>query len=208
MKRSSADLSYDDSLRSLKKVYPQSVPRNREDYPSSVDEDDLDASIEVLPIRTILYSQGLPSAEDCFSIFDDEINFDRYHAVLCDPKESATQYFINDEDLFARLNSDSDCFGEDRGRENIEGEQLSEEDMLFGGGWDSDETVTDARFLLDIHRKRDHTEAEEIADVALRGIVLAEDGTKYFDAEDLFEREEEEILVYGRDGWFSEEWDL
>ena len=144
-------------------------------------------SIEVLPIRSILYCQGLPSAEDCFNIFDDETNFDPYHAVLCDPKESATQYFINDEDLFARLNSDSDYFGGDCGwePEDIEEEQLSEEDMLFGSGWDSDETVTDARFL---HRKRDHARVE---DVALRGNLRAEDGAKYFDAEDLFEREEE-----------------
>jgi hypothetical protein len=202
-------------VRSLKKVYPQFVPRNRDDYPSAVDEDDLDASIEVLPlpIRTILYNQGLPSAEDCFNYFDDETNFDRCHAVLCDPKESATQYFINDEDLFGRLNSDSDyCnhqHGEDHGREDIVGgEQLLEEDMLFGNGWDSDETVTDARFLL--YRKRDHTEAEEIiADVvALQDTVPAEDDAKYFDAEDLFEREEGEILVYGRDGWFSQVWDL
>ena len=171
----------------------------------------MDASIEVLPIRTILYtgSQGPPSAEDCFNIFDDETSC---HAVLCDPKESrcATQYFINDEDLFGRLILDADYFnqhGGDNEREDIEGEQLLEEDMLFGSGWDSDETVTDARFLL--YRKRDHTETEEIVDViALQGTVPAEDDAKYFDAEDLFEREEEEMLVYGRDGFFSEDWDL
>jgi hypothetical protein len=184
-----------------------------EDYPSAVDEDDLDASIEVLPIRTILYNQGLLSAEDCFNIFDDETNdFDRCHAVLCDPKESATQYFINDEDLFTRLNSDSEYFnqhGGDQGRgEDIERELLSEEDIFFGSGWDSNETLTDARLLLDIHRKRVQTGAEEIADVALQDIVSAEDGAKYFDAEDLFEREEEDMLVYGRDGWFPEDWDL
>lgn len=212
LERLSTDLqsSYDNSLRSLKEVYPQFVPRNGEDYPSAVDEDDLDPSIEVLPIRTILFSQGLsdPSAEDCFNIFDDETNFDRCHAVLCDPKESTTQYFINDEDLFVRLNSDSDYFnqhGGDDEREDIEGEQLLEEDILFGSGWDSDETVTDARFLLDIRRKRFH--AEEIADIALWDTVPAEDGAKYFDADDLFEREEEEMIVYGRDGWYSEDQD-
>lgn len=191
-------------MRSLKRVH-QFCPRNGEDYPSAVDEDDLDASI-----RTILYRQGLSSAEDCFNIFDDESNdFDRCHAVLCDPKESATQYFINDEDLFARLNSDSDYFnqlGGDHEREDLETE-LSEEDMLFGSGWDSDETVTNAQFLLHIRRERVHTEAREIADVALRDAVPAEDGAKYFDADDLFEREEE-MLNYGRDGWFSEDWDL
>ena len=148
-------------------------------------------------------------AEDCFNIFDDEANFDRCHAALCDPKESATHYFINDEDLFGRLNSDCDYFnqhGGDHGWEDIEAE-FSEEDMLFGSGWDSDETVTDARFLLHIRRERVHTEAEEIADVALRDIVPAEDGAKYFDADDLFQREEE-MVVYGKDGWFSEDWDL
>ena len=201
--------SYDDSPRSLKKVYPQFVPRNREDYPSAVDEDDLpvDASIEVRPIQTILYSQGLPSAEDCFSIFDDETSC---LAVLCDPKESAAQYFINDEDLFGRLITDSDYLnqhGGDHGGEDIEGEQHWEEDMLFGSGWESDETVTDARFLL--YRKRDHEEEEEIVDVvALQATVIAEDDAKYFDAEDLFEREEEEMLVYGRDGCLLEDWDL
>ena len=170
----------------------------------------MDASIEILPIQTILYSQGLPSAEDCFNIFDDETNLDRCHAVLCDPKESDTQYFINDEDLFGRLNSDSDYFNRHRGdlgQEDIEGE-LSEEDMLFGSGWDSDETVTDAQFLLSIRRERFLTESEEIADVTLRDAVPAEDGAKYFDADDLFEREEEEMLAYGRDGWYPEDWDL
>ena len=225
-------------VRSLKKVYPQSVPRNRKDYPSAVDEDDLDASssIEVLPIRTILYNHhqglGLSSAEeDCFNVFDDdETNLDRCHAVLCDPKESATQYFINDEDLlFGRLvlNSDSDDDGfnnqhgggEDDGHaqqedSDIETELSEEDNMLFGSGasgWDSDETVTDAQFFLHIRRERvqAHTEAEEIADVALRETVQvsAEDGAKYFDADDLFEQEEE-TLVYGRDGWYSEDWDL
>ena len=186
---------------SLKKVHPQFVPRNREDYPSAVDEDDLDTGVEVLPI---LYNQELPSAEDCFNIFDDETNFDRCHAVLCDPKESVTHYFINDEDLFARLNSDSDYSNQD-GEEDIDGPQLLEEDIFFGSGWDSDETVTDARLLLGKHL---HAEAEETADVALQGTVPAEDGAKYFDAEDLFEREELEILVYGRDGWISEDWDF
>ena len=72
---------------------------------------------------------------------------------------------------------------------DLEEEQLSEDDILFGSGWDSDETVTDARFLLDIHRKRRvYTEAEEIADaIALQGTVPAEGDAKYFDAEDLFE---------------------
>lgn len=174
----------------------------------------MDASVEVLPIPTILYNQGLPSAEarDCFNIFDDETYFDRCHAVLCDPKEeSDTQYFINDEDLFDRLNSDFDYFNQHEGREDMEGE-LSEEDMLFGSGWDSDETVTDAQFLpslrMHIHRERVHREADESANVALRDTVPAEDGAKYFDADDLFEREEEEMLVYGRDGWYSEDWDL
>lgn len=196
----SADLHNDNSLSRLKKVYPQFVhTRTREDYPSAVDEDDLDV---LPPIRTILYSQGLPSTEDC-----DETNFYRCHAVLCDPKESDTQYFINDEDLF---DSDSDYFnhhGGDHGREDIEEGELSEEDMLFGSGWDSDETLTDAQFFLHICRESVHREAEEIADVALRDTVPAEDDAKYFDADDLFEREEE-TLVYERDGWYLEDWDL
>ena len=240
-------------MKSLKKVYPQSVPRSdREDYPSAIDEDDLDASssIEVLPtttttsssgIRTILYyynHQGLSSSaeeeeEDCFNVFDDETNLDRCQAVLCDPKESATQYFINDEDLFGRLVLNSAPDDDDDGFDNQHGAgddddddghgqqedsdieaELSEEDnyMLFGSGasgWDSDDTVTDAQFFLhhirtgrEVHH---NTEAEEIADVALRETV--EDGAKYFDADDLFEQEEE-TLVYGRDGWYSEDWDL
>lgn len=184
-----------------REAYPQFVSRNREDYPSAVDEDDLDDSIEVLPIRTIIYSPRLPLPEDsvCLNIFEDE---DRCHAASCDSKESATQYFINVEDLFGRLNSDSHYFNqheeEDHRREIIEGE-LSEEDMLFGSGWDSDETVTDsdAQFLLDICRERFYTEAEEIANVALRDTMPPADGAKYFDAADLFEREEE-MLVYGR----------
>ena len=213
MKRLSADFQnpYDNSLRSLKNVYPEFVPQNREDYPSAVDEDDFDANIEVLPIQTILYSQGPPSAEG-FNIFDDETNFDRCCAVLCRPKESAVRCFIYDEDLFGRLNSDPDHFnqhGGDHRREDLEGE-LSEEDMLFGSGWDSDETLTDAQIYLDIRRERVHTEAEleEIVDVALQDTVPAEGDTKYFDADDLFEREEEEMLVFGRDGWYSEDWDL
>ena len=192
-------------------MYPQFVPRNREDYPSAIDEDDFDASTEVLPIRTILYGQGPPSAEDCFNIFDDETNFDRCRAVLYHPKErAAARYFIYDEDLklFGRLNSDSDYFNQHRGdhrREDTEGE-LSEEDMLFGSCWDSDEIPTDAQFYLDMRRERRvnvHTEAEEITDVALRETVPAEDDVKYFDADDLLEREE--MLVYGRDGWYYSE---
>ena len=177
----------------------------------------MDASIEVLPIRTttssILYtaSQGLPSAENCFNIFDDETSFDRCHAVLYDPKDSDTQYFINDEDLFERLNSDSDYFsqyGGDHEGDSTVGE-LSEEDILFGSGWDSDETVTDsnAHFLLHIRRERFYTEGEEKTDLALRD-TQAVDGAKYFDADDLFEREEEEMMVYGRDGGYLEDWDL
>jgi hypothetical protein len=185
-------------LKSLKGIYyyPYSVPRNREDYPSAVgDEDDLDAiSVEVLPVSTSY--EGV-STDDSFKfdIFDGEI----------------TQYFINDEDLFRDLNPDSDYFiyqGGDYGQEDIEGELLEEEDMLFGSDWDSDDTMTNTRFVLRHTRSRDsprvqHTEAEEIADVALQDTVLAtEDGAQYFDADDLFERED---TVYEGDGLYSED---
>jgi len=197
-------------LGSLQKIYPQFVPRNREDYPHAVDEDDFDAS--VLPVPTMVPSQG-PSTEDGFDILDDETSFDCCHSLLCDPDESA-QYF-NDEDLFERLNTDSDYFQQagDHEQEDSE-EELSEEDMLFGSGWDSDDTVTNARLVIrHTHRERIHTEAEEIADVALREHIYTatEDGAQYFDADDLFEREEAEMLVYGRDEeihWYSEDWDF
>jgi len=171
-------------LKSLNKIYTPFVPRNREDYPRAVDEDDLDVS--VLPIPTMVHRQG-PSAEDGFDILDDgddETGFGRcYNTIFCEPNESA-QYF-DDEDLFGRLCPDSDY-------EDSE-EELSEEDMLFGGsGWDSDDTVTDAGpvVLRHIHRDCDETE---------------EDDAQYFDADDLFEREEadEETLC-----WCSEDWDF
>ena len=121
--------------------------------------------------------------------------------------DETTQYFINDEDLFGDLNPD--YFIYQGGQEDVEEELWDEEDVLFGSDWDSDDTMTNARFVLRHTRSRDsprvqHTEAEEIADVALQDTVPAtEDGAQYFDANDLFERED--TTVSEGDGWYSED---
>lgn len=176
------------------------LPQNREDYPRAVDEDDLDVS--VLPVvPTMVHRQG-PSTEDGFDILDDdETGFGRCQTIFCEPNENA-QYF-NDEDLFGRLYSDSDY-------EDSE-EEFSEEDMLFGSGWDSDDTVTETGPVVLRHIHRDCADGiEEITDVAF--CTAAEDDAQYFDADDLFEREEAEMWICGRDEetlcWCSEDWDF
>ena len=178
----SGDSSYDIRLKSLDKIHAPFFPQNREDYLCAVDEDDLD--ISVLPVVPVMvYRQG-PSTEDGFDILDDdETGFGRCQTTSCEPNESA-QYF-NDEDSFGRLYSDSDY---------EDSEELSEEDILFGSGWDSDDTVTEAGPVVLRHTHRDCADAgtEEITGVA-------EDDAQYFDADNLFEREEAEMWICGRD---------
>ena len=121
------------------------------------------------------------------------------------------QYF-NDEDLFGRLlNSDSDSEYFQQGGDYEKGEQLLEEtDMLFDNDWDSDDTVTNPRLL--VLRGRVYPEELVLANVALRERTIhtaIDDGAQYFDADDLFEREEaDSTSVYGRDEeirWYSED---
>lgn len=170
------------SLASCKEIYPRFVPRNMEDYLRTVDEDDLDGS--VLTTQSILCRQG-SSAEDGLDILDDEASLDSCYAGFWDPNESA-QYF-DDEDLFGRLNLGYHYLRQ-RGDEKEDPEkELLEEDMLFeSSGWNSDDTVT----------------PEEAAmtqiDIVPWDPTATENGARYFDADDFFEGEDAEMLIYER----------
>lgn len=146
-----------------------------------------------------------------------------------DDTNETTQYF-NDEDLFGPLSPDFEYFNLLQGGDHHHHHPGQEEDILSEGelseleedllfDWDSDDTMTNARFILrhtSIRRERVHIlEEEEITDdddVALKlrdTVPLAtddSDGTQYFDADDLFERDEGEMLIYGTDGWNSEDY--
>ena len=145
-----------------------------EDYLRTVDEDDLDAS--VLTTQSILCRQG-SSAEDGL---DDEASLDSCYAAFWDPNESA-QYF-DDEDLFGRLNLGYH-YVQQRGDEKEDPEkELLEEDMLFES---SDDTVTE--------------QAVTQTHIVPWEPTATENGAlRYFDADDFFEGEDAEMLIYER----------